>query len=154
MRSPTRWVISPTDGRTHVLLPVGDHPPEMLPARCRPLLPRGVAQHERLPGRVLCVTCLWCYLVPAPVFPRHTPAGRRLRDAPDSAPGGQPVPVPVPPRWPRCPVDQHLHLLAPTQAQAAEIQVTARGTSRLVVRLEGEDHTVSIRPHLVRVIPR
>ena len=33
-------------------------------------------------------------------------------------------------------------------------QVIGRGTTRLVVRFEGEDHTVRIRPHLVRVIPR
>jgi polyphosphate kinase 2 (PPK2 family) len=32
-------------------------------------------------------------------------------------------------------------------------QVTSRGTTRLVVLFEGEDHTVSIRPHLLRVIP-
>jgi hypothetical protein len=32
-------------------------------------------------------------------------------------------------------------------------QVTSRGTPRLVVLFEGEDHTVSIRPHLVRVVP-
>ncbi|MGH3696809.1 MAG: hypothetical protein ACRDRX_22975 [Pseudonocardiaceae bacterium] len=32
-------------------------------------------------------------------------------------------------------------------------QVIGRGTTRLVVLFEGEDHTVSIRPHLVRVIP-
>lgn len=29
--------------------------------------------------------------------------------------------------------------------------VTSRGTTRLVVRFEGEEETVSIRPHLVRV---
>jgi hypothetical protein len=33
-------------------------------------------------------------------------------------------------------------------------QVSSRGTTRLVVPFEGEDHTVSIRPHLVRMIPR
>ena len=32
-------------------------------------------------------------------------------------------------------------------------QVTSRGTTRLVVRFDGEDQ-VSIRPHLVRVIER
>ncbi len=32
-------------------------------------------------------------------------------------------------------------------------QVTSRGTTRLVVLFEGENYTVSIRPHLVRVIP-
>jgi hypothetical protein len=31
-------------------------------------------------------------------------------------------------------------------------QVTSRGTTRLVVCFDGEDQTVSIRPHLVRVI--
>ena len=35
----------------------------------------------------------------------------------------------------------------------ARSQVTSRGTPRLVVLFEGEDPTVSIRPHLVRVIP-
>jgi hypothetical protein len=33
-------------------------------------------------------------------------------------------------------------------------QVTNRGTTRLVVRFVGEDHTVSIRSHLVWMIPR
>ncbi len=33
-------------------------------------------------------------------------------------------------------------------------QVTSRGTTRLVVQFEGEGQTVSIRPHLVRAIPR
>lgn len=33
-------------------------------------------------------------------------------------------------------------------------QVTSRRTTRLVVRFDGEDQTVSIRPHLVRVIER
>lgn len=32
-------------------------------------------------------------------------------------------------------------------------QVTSQGTTRLLVRFEGEEQTVSIRPHLVRVIP-
>jgi hypothetical protein len=31
-------------------------------------------------------------------------------------------------------------------------QVTSRGATRLVVRFDGEDQMVSIRPHLVRVI--
>ncbi|MGH3603847.1 MAG: hypothetical protein ACRDQI_07445 [Pseudonocardiaceae bacterium] len=33
-------------------------------------------------------------------------------------------------------------------------QVTSRGTTRLVVRFDGEDQTISIRPHLVRVIEK
>lgn len=32
-------------------------------------------------------------------------------------------------------------------------QVTGRGSTRLVVRFDGEDQTVSLRPHLVRVRP-
>lgn len=31
-------------------------------------------------------------------------------------------------------------------------RVTSRGATRLVVRFDGEDQTVTIRPHLVRVI--
>jgi hypothetical protein len=89
----TRWVICPTDGQAHVLVPVGDRPLGVLKARCGHLLPRVIAQHEGLPGRLLCVSCLWWDLLPAPVFPRRIPAGRRLSDAPESTPGGQPVPV-------------------------------------------------------------
>ncbi|MGH3764420.1 MAG: hypothetical protein ACRDS0_33200 [Pseudonocardiaceae bacterium] len=89
----TRWAISPTDGRTHMLSPVDDHPLGALTTRCGHQLPPGVAQQEYLPGRLLCVTCLWCYLLPAPAIPRTIPAGRRLRDAPESTPGGQPVPA-------------------------------------------------------------
>ncbi|MGH3845664.1 MAG: hypothetical protein ACRDS0_30185 [Pseudonocardiaceae bacterium] len=33
-------------------------------------------------------------------------------------------------------------------------EVISRGTTRLRVRFEGEDQTISIRPHLVRVVPR
>ncbi|MGH3900871.1 MAG: hypothetical protein ACRDTA_22030 [Pseudonocardiaceae bacterium] len=33
-------------------------------------------------------------------------------------------------------------------------EVIGRGTTRLLVRFEGEDQPVSIRPHLVRVVPR
>jgi hypothetical protein len=32
--------------------------------------------------------------------------------------------------------------------------VTSRGATRLVVRFDGEDQTVTIRPHLIRVINR
>jgi hypothetical protein len=111
----TRWAISPTDGRTHVLLPVGDHPLGMFQARCGHLLPQGVALHECLPGLLLCVRCLWRYLVPAPAFPGTIPAGRRLRDAPESTPDGQPVPL-------RHNAGRtahrmrHLHLFAPARA--------------------------------------
>lgn len=41
---------------------------------------------------------------------------------------------------------------APRSRLHARGQVTSRGATRLVVRFEGEGQTVSIRPHLVRVI--
>ncbi|MGH3824619.1 MAG: hypothetical protein ACRDRA_17565 [Pseudonocardiaceae bacterium] len=65
----TRRVISLRKGRTHVLRPAGGHSPEVFQARCGHLLPLGVAQHECLPGRLLCVTCLWRDLVPVPASP-------------------------------------------------------------------------------------
>ena len=43
---------------------------------------------------------------------------------------------------------------APRSRLHARGQVTSRGTTRLVVRFDGEDQTISIRPHLVRVIER
>jgi hypothetical protein len=139
----TQWAISPTDGRTHVLLPVGNRPLGMLQARCGHLLPQGITLDECLPGLLLCVMCLWCYLVPAPAFPGTIPAGRRLRDAPESTPGGQPVPAPAL-RWARCPRDR---APAPDCPGAGGY----RG-SRERVR-PGEDQTVSTRPHLVWVVP-
>ncbi len=42
---------------------------------------------------------------------------------------------------------------APRSRLHARGQVTSRGTTRLIVRFDGEDQTVSIRPHLVRVLP-
>lgn len=83
MNGLTRWAICTTDGRAHVLVPVGDHPLEVFQARCGHLLPRGIAHHEGLPGRLLCVTCLWWDLLPAPVFHHRIPAGRQLRAAPN-----------------------------------------------------------------------
>jgi hypothetical protein len=139
----TQWVISPTDGRTHVLLPAGDCLRGMLQARCGDLLPREVALHECLPGLLLCVRCLWCYLVPASAFPPTIPADRRLRDAPESTPGGQPVPAPALP-WARCPLAG-----APTSACPGAGEY--RGSPQRV-RREDEDQTVSTRPHLVRVV--
>lgn len=134
MSDPTRWAISPTDGRTHTLLPVDDRPPGMFQVRCSHLLPVKLTQHEWLRWRLLCVTGLWCCLAPAPVFPSKIPAGRRLRDAPESTPGGQPVPAPVSPRWARCPVDQHVHLLTPPQASAGIEGHRRAGCGRLIPR--------------------
>lgn len=102
------------------------------------MLPWGVVQYESLPSRLLRVTCMWCYLVPAPVFIRTIPADRRS-NRPLPVPGGQPVPDPTDsaadlalpdhgqphvagnplPRWARYPLDQRLHLLTPGEVTAA-----------------------------------
>ncbi|MGH3673341.1 MAG: hypothetical protein ACRDSH_22400 [Pseudonocardiaceae bacterium] len=79
---PARWVISPTDGKAHSLVQVGDHLPGVLGARCGRLLPVGVVAHDHLPGWQWCLPCLWGYLVPPPVFSRKTPAGHRWNPAP------------------------------------------------------------------------
>jgi hypothetical protein len=42
---------------------------------------------------------------------------------------------------------------APRSRLHARGQVTGRGSTRLVVRFDGDGQTVSIRPHLVRVLP-
>jgi hypothetical protein len=125
----TQWAISPTDGRTHVLLPVSDRPLGMLQARCGHLLPQGLALHECLPGLRLCVTCLWCYLVPASAFPRTIPAGRRLRDAPESTPGGQPVPAPAL-RWAHCPLDGGTCTCLPRRGQISRSRERVRREAR------------------------
>jgi hypothetical protein len=96
VNGPTRWVICPTDGQTHSLLPASDHPSGVLAARCGHLLPVGVTQHDHLPGWQLCVSCLWCYLVPTGMFPPQSPAGHRSNPhglPPCGVPGGQPVPA-------------------------------------------------------------
>jgi hypothetical protein len=93
-KNAARWVLL-TDGRAHLL--AGDRPGAVLMARCGHPLTWGVLQHERLPSRYLCETCFSAYLLPESVFSR-TPAGRRLSEAPDSTPGGQSAPEPVPPK--------------------------------------------------------
>lgn len=124
------WVLSPTDGKTHLL--AGESPGETLATQCGQPLPSGVLQHDRLPSRQLCPECFAAYLLPPdPVFARQTPAGCRL-SAPESTPGGQPVPPscrsaahggdPSPrerPRWARCPADQRLHLLSADEVATA-----------------------------------
>ena len=88
MTDPTRWVISPTDGRIHSLPPVGDHPPaRVLQVRCGQLLPVGVPQHDHLPGWQLCVSCLYRYLMPTGVFPPQSPV-RHRSEGDDAPPGG------------------------------------------------------------------
>lgn len=96
MNGPMQWVISPMDGQTHSLAQVRDHPPEVLAARCGHLLPMGMPQYKHLPGWQLCVTCLWCYLVPARMFSPQSPAGRWSNSdgaPPREIPGDQSVPV-------------------------------------------------------------
>lgn len=91
MTGRASWVLSPTDGKTHLL--TGESLGQVLATRCGQPVPSGVLPHDRLPSRQLCRECFADHLLPAhPVFARRTPAGRRFSDAPEPAPGGQPVP--------------------------------------------------------------
>ncbi|MBV8541794.1 MAG: hypothetical protein JO063_04550 [Pseudonocardiales bacterium] len=71
------------------------------------------------------------------------PAYDRWRDA-----EGTPIP-------PRCRVEQVAvakeHGALPSRLRK-QGQVLGRGTTRLSVRFDGEDHSVSIRPHLVLML--
>jgi hypothetical protein len=62
---------------------------------------------------------------------------------------GNPIP-------PHCRVEQvaiaKQHGALPSR-RGKQGQVLGRGTTRLNVQFDGEDHPVSIRPHLVRVLP-
>ncbi len=146
MSGHASWVLCPADGKAHLLAVESAHG-VLLTTPCGRSLPSGILQHDRLPSRQLCPECVAAYLLPAPVFARLTPAGRRS-SGPVRSPGGQPVsdlaqrrtpvcgwPAPVLPRWARCPVDRHLHLLAPAEAAAAEIDGHGRaGCGRLIPR--------------------
>lgn len=126
MTGPASWVLSPTDGKTHLL--ARKSPGETLATQCGQALPSGVLQHDRQ----LCPECFAAYLLPPdPVFTRQAPAGCRL-SAPESTPGGQPVTPPCPSasrsaepaprerlRWARCPADQRLHLLSAGEVATA-----------------------------------
>jgi len=133
MKDPTRWVISPTDGQTHSLLPASDHVPAVPVTRCGQLLPMGIPQHKQLPGWQLCVSCLWYYLTPIRMLPPESPASHRSNpdsSPPRGVPDGEPVPAddaeisspgcPMPslPRWVPCPLDQHMNLLSPEELAA------------------------------------
>lgn len=59
--------------------------------------------------------------------------------------------VPVGARVEQCEVDARMG--APRSRLHRRGQVTSRGVTRLRVRFDGEDQPVSIRPHLVRVVP-
>jgi hypothetical protein len=139
------WVLCPTDGKAHLLAVEGAHG-VVLTTQCGRSLPSEILQHDRLPSRQLCPECVAAYLLLAPVFARMTPAGRRS-SAPVRSPGGQPVPHRPsgdPSAWlaraaaaalARCPVDRHLHLLAPVEAAAAGIEGHGRaGCWRLIPR--------------------
>jgi hypothetical protein len=76
---PARWVLSPLDGQAHLLVAVGDHPWDVLKARCGHLMPVGPSQHEQPPGVSTCPTCAVIAEVPPPRFPHTIPAGHRLR---------------------------------------------------------------------------
>lgn len=58
--------------------------------------------------------------------------------------------IPVDARVKQVAVDARMG--APRSRLHARGQVISRGSTRLVVRFEGKDQTVSIRPHLVRVV--
>jgi hypothetical protein len=107
--SPARWVLSPMDYQAHLLLPAGDHPRDVLKARCGHLMPVGPSQHEQPPGGSTCPTCALISQVPAPKFPHKTP-----------------VSAAAVPRWARCPVDQQLPLLGPAGVR----EVVALGSAR------------------------
>lgn len=145
MSGRAAWVLCPTDGKAHLLAVEGAHG-VLLTTQCGRSLPAGILQHDRLPSRQLCPECVAAYLLPAPVFARMTPAGRRS-SGPVRSPGGQPVPhhprgdppcggpAPPLPRWARYPVDRHLHLLAPLEAAAVGIEGHGRaGCGRLIPR--------------------
>lgn len=136
MSARASWVLSPTDGKAH-LLALNGATGMMITTHCRQSLPSGIRQYGRLPSGQLCRECVAAYLLPAPVFARMlTPAGRRS-SGPVRSPGGQPVPpgspveakcgcpAPVLPRWARCPTDHQLHLL--THAEAGAAGMTGHG---------------------------
>jgi hypothetical protein len=68
---PARWAISPTDGKTHALVPVGAPLPGILQARCGHRLPVGTVAHHRPPGWAWCVPCL----VASPAYPGRDYSG-------------------------------------------------------------------------------
>ncbi|MGH3784293.1 MAG: hypothetical protein ACRDRO_27655 [Pseudonocardiaceae bacterium] len=109
----------------------------VLKARCGHLMTSVVPHpHEQPPGhRNVCTTCAAISRVPPPRFPQKLPAGRRCRSGPPlRAPGGQPDSISaalervvavlrlmhpgIEARWARCPVEGHLHLLAPAGVAA------------------------------------
>lgn len=169
------WVLSPNDGKVPLLAIESPHG-ALITTQCRQSLPSGILQHDRLPSRQLCRECVAAYLLPAAVFARMTPAGRRS-SGPVKSPGGQPVPdhpggdlawgCPSPPlpRWARCPRNQRLHPLAHAEAAATALSGHGRALCGRRIPAAGTPlsgpiagfctaEPVSIRPHLVRVIPR
>lgn len=135
--SPARWALSPLDCQAHLLVCVGEHPQGALKAQCGHLMSSVVPhQPEQPPGRrSRCVTCAAISRVPPPRFPHKFPADRRSSSCPEPLPpGGQSDPLSaalervvavlrlvhpgIQARWALCPLDGHLHLLAPAGAAA------------------------------------
>ncbi|HEX5348613.1 MAG TPA: hypothetical protein VFW64_16150 [Pseudonocardiaceae bacterium] len=85
------WVLT-SDGTAHLPTMQG---PGLLLTGCRRSLPSWVPQYGPMQGQRRCPACFAALLLPSGfVIDPTTPAGRQLSDAPESAPGGQPVPAP------------------------------------------------------------
>lgn len=92
MSARASWVLSPTDGKAH-LLALDGAPGVMLTTQCRQSLPSGIRQYGRLPSGQLCRECVAAYRLPTPVFARMlTPAGRRSSGR---EPSSEHRPIPV-----------------------------------------------------------
>jgi len=94
------WVLCPADGKAHLLAVEGAHG-VLLTTPCGRSLPSWILRHERLPGRQLRSECFAAYLLPAAVFARLTPAGRRSSTS-CGRPGNQPDSVEQPGRGRGC----------------------------------------------------
>jgi hypothetical protein len=55
--SVAQWVLSPLNYSSHLLLPEGQHPLEVLKAWCGHLVPLGVIRFDRPPVRARCPVC-------------------------------------------------------------------------------------------------
>lgn len=85
------WVLTP-DGTAHLPMMQG---PEFVADRVPPVAAVLVPQYGPMQGQRRCPACFAALLLPSGfVIDPTTPAGRQLSDAPESAPGGQPVPAP------------------------------------------------------------
>jgi hypothetical protein len=62
MTRSARWALSPMDACVHLMVPTGEHPPGVLPARCGHLLPTVVHQHDQPPPGTPCKHCRLIFL--------------------------------------------------------------------------------------------